>query len=154
MREPSPSRRPGDDATSAVGEHLRALFGELVAQHLQKRSFLICLDDVSARVEILDCVPGEVVSVSSLVAVDVPRSEELYEFLLRENTALVFGALGGTDDGDLILEHCLLAEGLTKPQLGAAVHTVAIAGKAIGVEVTQAFGGMTARQYFERQALS
>ena len=105
--------------------------------------FLIGFDDAPAC-GVLTSAWGEessCVRVISWIVKDVPRSLELYEFLLREPNDLILGGFVLDEDGDICFRHTLGGDDLDRNELHDAV--MAVVGTALRYrdEIVSRFGG-------------
>jgi hypothetical protein len=83
--------------------------------------------------------------VFSWVATGVTPSEELFRYLLTENSNFVFGGFGLTPDNTVIYQHTVIGDAIDKEQLRASVRAVAGVADDYDDQITSRFGGTTAK---------
>jgi len=128
-----------------VRELMTQLFGEEASPDPNAPSFVLRRGSADVHVSVAALEEQAVVSVFSWVATGVTPSEELYRYLLTENTNFVFGgfALGG--DNSVIYQHSVVGDTIDKQQLRASVRAVADVADGYDDQIAGRFGGTTAK---------
>ena len=83
---------------------------------------------------------------TSPVTVKTPVSQELLEFLLKENSRFVFGAFGLGSQNEIVFSHTIMASSVDAVELGASVAAVVSTADKYDDQIVQRWGGKTARQ--------
>jgi hypothetical protein len=125
-----------------VKELLTELYGEMYEVAEEAPRFTLAAG--SSMVSLLVWPWGDeraIVEVRAYVIMGAELTPELMKYLLQENNALVLGAFGLDDEGDIFFAHTLLANDLDKSELRATVNAVKVTADSYDDEIQKRWGG-------------
>ena len=85
-----------------------------------------------------------IVTVRSWVVSGAEPSLELYQYLLQENAAMVFGAFGVDEDGNIFLEHTIVGQTCDPEELKSSAEAVALMADEYDDLIVDRWGGTRA----------
>ncbi len=128
-----------------VASWLKEIFGELVVAHQNIPLHYVLLGSAVANVAVLPWRENDaVINARSYVVTEVEVTPDLANYLLRENSELVFGAFGVDQDGDILFQHTILGSTCDKEELKASVLAVATTADRYDDEIVARWGGRRA----------
>jgi hypothetical protein len=126
--------------------YMRELFGEMASVHPDRPAFIVPEGSTLTHVWIAPWGTDEaVVIVRSYVVYQAELAPELYEFLVRQNDNMRFGAFGVDKDGDIFFQHSIVGSTCDKGELRASVRAVCSTADDYDEQIQQRWGGM--REY-------
>ena len=133
-------------AYSRVRAYMTELFGEAATPSADEPSFVLHEGSAVATVTVRPWREhATTVETASWVVTETSPSEELFRFLLTENTSLLFGAFGLQNSTDVIFKHSIVGDTLDKEELQSSVEAVLEMADQYDDEIVQRFGGLRAK---------
>jgi hypothetical protein len=128
-----------------VKAYVTVLFGEKAEEHAAEPAFTISEGSAVATVSVRPWREwSTTVETYSWVVTDVQPSEELFRYLLEENTELLFGAFGIKDRTNVIFTHSVVGDTLDPEELEGSVRAVLTMADQYDDEIIERFGGLRA----------
>lgn len=134
-----------------VVSYAAELYGD--ALQLDRRRPLVFIQHGSAITSVavnpVD-IHSTIVDFYSLVVREVETAPELMHWLLRANYGLPLAALSLDGDGDIVLKHSVVGDTITREELQIVLRILVDLADGLDDEITQRFGGYTARDWAHR----
>lgn len=127
-----------------VSGWMRHLFGDIPWEKLDEPGFGLFMGSAWVEVRILPWLDDTVVNVRSTVVSDVTLTEDLLNYLLRENHEMRFGGFSVSKDGDILFEHTIVGSTIDKKELESSVHAVLEIADKYDDEIVERWGGKRA----------
>jgi hypothetical protein len=128
-----------------VGGYMKELFGEFAGTRTDFPGYYLTMGSAIVQVFVLPWGDSDaIVNVRSWVVTGAERTQEMLEFLLRENFEMRFGAFGLDKDGDVVFEHTIAGSTCDKQELKASVLAVAGVADTYDDKIVSRWGGRRA----------
>jgi hypothetical protein len=129
-----------EDLYARVASYLKQAFGELAEADPDQPVFVLGLGRIAMRIgasSIGDA--GAVVDIWTWIGHGITVTPDIALHLVRKNGQLRFGALGLDSDGDILYDHALLDESVSKDSLARIVRVMAASAEELDDELTMRF---------------
>ncbi|MFM9108390.1 MAG: T3SS (YopN, CesT) and YbjN peptide-binding chaperone 1 [Chloroflexota bacterium] len=124
---------------------MREIFGEYAEEIEDQPAFAIQMGSCLVFLAVRPWGDNDAtISISSLVVRQPNLTADLMHFLLNENTGNIFGRFGIDDDGDVVLDHCLVGSTCDKEEIRAATRIMISMADRYDDEITARWGGKRA----------
>lgn len=121
------------------------LFSSYPWEPLDEPGFGLFMGSAWAEVRIIPGLEEEAaIQTRSRVVLGVEITPDLMQFLLQENTELLFGAFALNPAGDILFEHTILGSSCDKEQFQASVMHVLKVADDYDDRITEKWGGKRA----------
>jgi adenylate cyclase len=127
-----------------VSSWMRHLFGDIPWEKLDEPGFGLFMGSAWVEVRILPWNEDTVVNVRSTVVSDVTLTEDLLNYLLRENHEMRFGGFSVSKVGDILFEHTIVDSTIDKKELESSVLAVLEIADKYDDEIVMRWGGKRA----------
>ncbi len=108
-----------------VGQYMKELFGEMAGVRDDYPAYYLIMGSAVVQVFILPWGDNEaIINCRAYVVNGAERTQEMLEYLLRENYEMRFGAFGLDKDGSITFEHNIVGSTCDKHELKASVMAV------------------------------
>ena len=143
----------GQDMIEDVRLRVRSLLTEMLGsvEIDESGDFVLRKDSTRGLVSILDWGDGDaLVKVEALLALHVPESPALFEWLAKNASDFHFGKpefvanMSDPHDNTLLFSHVLYGNTIDQEELAAAIFSVMDAANYLDDEIVQRFGGIRA----------
>src|SRR4051812_22226144 len=112
-----------EEAYTLVAGYLRQSFGDLAEADEERPYFSLALGRVGINVTVQAMGDDEAaINIYTWLAHGLEVTDEAARFLLERNGAFRVGRFSIDDDGDIMLDHTLLADTLSKAELATVVR--------------------------------
>ncbi len=128
-----------------VSAYMTQLFGEQAGRHPDQPTFFVSQGSAQTMINVVARGDHSVVSVFAWVVTEVEPSFELFDFLLKANHDMVYGAFAVDSENDISFSVNLYGDTLDKEELDWTVRAVVITADEFDDKITQRFGGLSAR---------
>ena len=133
-------------AYKRVSEYMTQLFGEDAAADPQSPGFTLKRGSAEINVSVAPLEDKAVVAVFSWVVTGATPSEELYKFLLTENSSFILGGFALDQQSNVIFQHTIVAETVDKQELRASIQAVTAVADEYDDRIVERFGGQRAQE--------
>lgn len=131
-----------EDTYNKVLPWMKEIFGDFCTPHTDQPSFATYVGSAYAYTGITPWGEDDsVISTRSWVVTGVELTQELLQYLLRENDTRRFGAFGLDSDNDIFFEHAIVGSTCDRPELKASVMAVILAADEYDDTISQRWGG-------------
>jgi Putative bacterial sensory transduction regulator len=127
-----------------VSNWMQHLFGDIPWEKLDEPGFGLFMGSAWVEVRILPWLDDTVVNVRSTVVSDVTLTEDLLNYLLRENHEMRFGGFSVSKSGDILFEHTIVGSTIDKKELESSVLAVLEIADKYDDEIVARWGGKRA----------
>jgi Putative bacterial sensory transduction regulator len=129
-----------------VSDYMTQLFGESAWASPDEPLFRVFQGSAFANLVVAPwSEDSAVIQAYSWVVTDVAPSAELSEYLLKENSTLLFGAFGMDDQNDIVFQYSLPGDTIDKGELRTLATIVADMADEYDDEIVGRFGGLRAK---------
>jgi hypothetical protein len=128
-----------------VGQYVKELFGEFAITRTDFPAYFVRMGSATVNAAVLAWGTDDaIVNVRSWVVTGAEKNPAMYEYLLRENEGMRFGAFCINDKGDIIFEHTIVGSQCSKEELRASIMAVISTADKYDDEIMSRWGGKRA----------
>lgn len=124
---------------------MQELFGEDAWADPDNPNFMLQRGSSEVNVTVAPLEDNAVVSVFAWVVTGATPTEELYKYLLTENSGFIFGGFALDDKNNVIYQHTIVGETVDKQQLRTSIRAVTKVADDYDDTIAERFGGKTAK---------
>lgn len=128
-----------------VAQWMKELFGEMAMAREDAPAFSILLGSAFTQVVVNPWGKDDAtITVRSYVVQGVEVTQDLMQYLLRENDTMRFGAFGLDSDNDIFFEHAIVGSTADKVELKTSVMAVGVTADRYDDQIMARWGGRRA----------
>ena len=133
------------DTYNKVALWLRELFGQFPCARPDLPALGLFMNSALVEVFVYPWKGDDaVIHTRSYVVTGIELTQDLLDFLLRENAQMLFGAFGIDPNGDILFEHTIVGSTCDKLELEASVKAVLDVADSYDDHIVEKWGGATA----------
>src|SRR5437870_5365133 len=134
-----------EETYNRVSGWMKEIFGDFSVAREDSPSFAIYVGSAYASCAVVPWGDDDsTVTTRSWVVTKVELTQDLLQFLLRENDMMRFGAFGLDSDNDIFFEHTIVGSSCDKNELKASVMAVVMTADRYDDQITSKWGGQRA----------
>jgi type III secretion system-like peptide-binding chaperone len=128
-----------------VSAWMKELFGEFAVLREESPLIGVMVGSALAQTAVFPWREDEaVVCTRAYVVTKIELTQDLLQYLLRENADMRFGAFGVDSDGDILFEHSIVGSSCDKNELKASVMAVVMTADQYDDDIVSRWGGQRA----------
>jgi hypothetical protein len=128
-----------------VGQYMKELFGEMTSVRDDYPAYYLRMGSAVVQAFVLSWGDTDaMINVRAYVVMGAEKTQEMLEFLLRENYDMRFGAFGLDKSGDVTFEHNIVGSTCDKNELKASIMAVVGTADRYDDQIVSRWGGKRA----------
>ncbi len=128
-----------------VGQYMKELFGEMTGVRDDYPAYYLRMGSAVVQAFVLSWGDTDaMINVRAYVVMGAEKTQEMLEFLLRENYDMRFGAFGLDKSGDVTFEHNIVGSTCDKNELKASIMAVVGTADRYDDQIVSRWGGKRA----------